>query len=72
MTQEIENNAYANFWGVKEVYYGICKSREYKRKSSDLLHQCFKTKSIFLTWICMFKASIQGNLKAIGIHSSSR
>ena len=26
---EIKNNAYANFWGVKEVYYGICASSEY-------------------------------------------
>ena len=26
---EIANNDYAKFWGVKEVYYGICASREY-------------------------------------------
>ena len=26
--REIKNNAYANFWGVKEVYYGICASSE--------------------------------------------
>ena len=26
--KEIENNGYANFWGLKEVYYGICESRE--------------------------------------------
>ena len=26
--REIINNAYANFWGVKEVYYGICASSE--------------------------------------------
>ena len=26
--KEIKNNAYANFWGVKEVYYGICASSE--------------------------------------------
>ena len=26
--REIENNGYTNFWGVKEVYYGICESRE--------------------------------------------
>ena len=24
--REIKNNAYANFLGVKEVYYGICAS----------------------------------------------
>ena len=24
--REIKNKAYANFWGVKEVYYGICAS----------------------------------------------
>ena len=24
---EIANNDYAKFWGVKEVYYGICASR---------------------------------------------
>ena len=27
---EIVNNVYAKFWGVKEVYYGICASREFK------------------------------------------
>ena len=26
--REVENNAYADFWGVKEVYYGICASSE--------------------------------------------
>ena len=26
--KEIENNAYANCWEVKEVYYRICASRE--------------------------------------------
>ena len=26
--REIKNNAYANFWGVKGVYYGICASSE--------------------------------------------
>ena len=26
--REIKNNAYANFWGVKEVYYGIWVSSE--------------------------------------------
>ena len=26
--REIRNNACANFWGVKEVYYGICASSE--------------------------------------------
>ena len=26
----MENNAYANFWGLKEVYYGICKSGEWR------------------------------------------
>ena len=25
---QIANNDYAKFWGVKEVYYGICASRE--------------------------------------------
>ena len=25
---KIANNDYAKFWGVKEVYYGICASRE--------------------------------------------
>ena len=25
---EIANNDHAKFWGVKEVYYGICASRE--------------------------------------------
>ena len=28
--REIKNNAYANFWGLKEVYYGICASSEFK------------------------------------------
>ena len=28
---EVENNAYADFCGVKEVYYGICASSEYQR-----------------------------------------
>ena len=28
--REVENNAYADLWGVKEVYYGICASSEYK------------------------------------------
>ena len=27
--REIKNNAYTNFWGVKEVYYGICVSSKY-------------------------------------------
>ena len=27
--REIKNNAYANFWRVKEVYYGICASSEW-------------------------------------------
>ena len=27
--REIKNNAYANFWGVKEVYYGVCASSEF-------------------------------------------
>ena len=26
--REMKNNAYANIWGVKEVYYGICASSE--------------------------------------------
>ena len=26
--RDIKNNAYANFWRVKEVYYGICASSE--------------------------------------------
>ena len=25
---EIANNDYAKFWGVKEVYYAICASRD--------------------------------------------
>ena len=29
--REIKNNAYANSWGVKEVYYGICASSEWTR-----------------------------------------
>ena len=28
MPGEIANNDYARIWGVKEVYYGICASRE--------------------------------------------
>ena len=24
--REVETNAYADFWGAKEVYYGICAS----------------------------------------------
>ena len=28
VTREVEDNAYANFWGIKEMYYGICASRE--------------------------------------------
>ena len=27
--REIKDNAYANFWGVKEVYYGICAGSEF-------------------------------------------
>ena len=27
--EEIANNDYARFWEVKELYYGICASREY-------------------------------------------
>ena len=27
--RETKNNAYANFLGVKEVYYGICASSEH-------------------------------------------
>ena len=27
--REVENNAYADFWWVKEVYYGICASSEF-------------------------------------------
>ena len=26
--REIKNNAYANFWGVEELYCGICASSE--------------------------------------------
>lgn len=26
--REVENNAFANFWSVKEVYYGTCGRRE--------------------------------------------
>ena len=26
--REVQNNAYADVWGVKEVYYGICASSE--------------------------------------------
>ena len=42
--REIKNNAYANFWGVKEVYYGICASSEFQRGSKrrtcvDLISQ---------------------------------
>ena len=29
--REIENNAYANFGGINDVYYGICESREWKQ-----------------------------------------
>ena len=32
---EIANNDYAKFWGVKEVYYGICASREYVKIQLD-------------------------------------
>ena len=28
VSSEVENNAYADFWGVKEVYYGICANSE--------------------------------------------
>ena len=27
--EKVANNDYAKFGGVKEVYYGICASREY-------------------------------------------
>ena len=30
LSREIKNNAYANFWVVKEVYYGICASSEFE------------------------------------------
>ena len=36
---EIANNHYAKFWGVKEVYYGICASRECLRNRKHVL--CF-------------------------------
>ena len=26
---EIENNGYANFWGIKKVHYGLCENGEY-------------------------------------------
>ena len=27
--REIENNAYAKFWGVNKVNYGLCENGEY-------------------------------------------
>ena len=39
VTGEIAHNDYAKFWGVKEVYYGICASREYGLKVSVIC--CF-------------------------------
>ena len=34
--REVENNAYADFWVVKEVYYGICASSE-SHKNTQLI-----------------------------------
>ena len=31
--REVENNAYADFWVVKEVYYGICASISQAKRS---------------------------------------
>ena len=28
--REVEINAYADFWGLKRVYYGICASSEFE------------------------------------------
>ena len=42
----IWNNTYANFWGVKEVYYGICASGEYK---SDILQPSQKCSKMYGT-----------------------
>ena len=33
--REIANNHYDKFWGVKEVYYGICASREFGAKGEQ-------------------------------------
>ena len=58
---EIANNDYAKFGGVKEVYYGICASREFKFlkyvkwPSDDIIHA---TKF----WSNMTKKDISANL----------
>ena len=38
--REIENKAYANVWGVKEVYYGICESRKCNEKGQLASFMC--------------------------------
>ena len=39
--REIKNNAYANFWGVKEVYYGICASSELRVQQIQIMCLAF-------------------------------
>ena len=46
MLQEKLQTDYAKFWGVKEVYYGICASRELWNTISSA-RVCFKSLSIF-------------------------
>ena len=47
--REIENNDCAKFWGVKEVHYGICESRELLMMFTDVikstLHSYLTSKS---------------------------
>ena len=39
--REIKNNAYANFWGVKKVYYGICASSELRVQQIQIVCLAF-------------------------------
>ena len=42
---EVANNVYANFWRVKEVYHGICASRESEQPPRCLQQQ--DTRAVF-------------------------
>ena len=51
--REIENNAYANFWWVKEVYYGICASREYITGSHNKANKSTSSTLIIIIIVIM-------------------
>ena len=51
--RESKNNAYANFWGLKEVCYGICASSECTVTLSNAITTCIDNSHNLLPVFCV-------------------